>query len=616
MHDIAEFLRRHAPFDDVADEAIEELARSAEVEFFAAGATIFRQRDEPRKHVWIVRRGAVELVDQGRVLDLLGEGELFGHPSMLSGLPTGFEARAAEDSLCYRLPAEAVVPLLARPAGLRYVARSLIARPWSDASDGASHDPAQQPVARLVHGKPVIVAPTETVRETARRMAAEGASAALVRIEDGRLGVVTDRDLRDRVVAGSIGADAPVAEVMSAPAFTVSPQRFGAEVMLEMLDRDIRHVPVVWPHGEVLGVLTDRDLLVAETRTPFSLRKAIGEAENSAQLRRAAAQLRPAVVALHDSQLPPPQIAAMIAVVADALTRRVLELAVAELGTPPCPLAWLALGSLGRREVVPSSDFDSALVWHGNDEDSQQRRYMESLGRRVVDELGANGFAADPHGATAASPLFDRSFESWRRAIRDVVDHPDQDKALVFLSLLLDGRLVHGIGDGRDPLEELRQVWHRGTVLRLMLRLALSHKPPTGFMRFRDPPRDFVVEHSGDHRGRLDIKATGLRPIVAIARYAGLAAGTRALSTRERLDSAATAGTLTGQQARTLNEAHEIFWQLRLDHQVEQLRDGREPDDYIDPKAMDSPSRHYARDAFRAVRAVQRALEGGLSYPS
>ena len=128
MHDIAEFLRRHPPFDDVPEQALEELARSAEVEFFAAGATIFRQQDEPRKHVWIVRRGAVELIDQGRVLDLLGEGELFGHPSMLSGRPTVFETRAAEDTLCYRLPADAVVPLLARPAGLRYVARSLLAR--------------------------------------------------------------------------------------------------------------------------------------------------------------------------------------------------------------------------------------------------------------------------------------------------------------------------------------------------------------------------------------------------------------------------------------------------------------------------------------------------------
>ena len=89
---------------------------------------------------------------------------------------------------------------------------------------------------------------------------------------------------------------------MSAPAFTVSPHRFGDEVMLEMLDRDIRHVPVVWPHGEVLGVLSDRDLLVAETRTPFSLRRAIDDASDIDQLRRASARLRPAVISLHEAQ--------------------------------------------------------------------------------------------------------------------------------------------------------------------------------------------------------------------------------------------------------------------------------------------------------------------------
>jgi CBS domain-containing protein len=600
MHDIAEFLRRHAPFDDVADETLEELARSVEVEYFAAGATIFRQGDEPRQHVWIVRRGAVELVDQGRVVDLLGEGELFGHPSMLSRLPTGFAASAAEDSLCYRLPADAVAPMLARPAGLRYVARSLLARPWPDSSAGVGLDPAQQPVARLVHGEPIIAAPDDTVRDTAQRMAAVGASAALVRLADGQLGIVTDGDLRDRVVARGAGTDAPVKEVMSAPAFTVSPQRFGAEVMLEMLDRNIGHVPVVWPHGAVLGVLSDRDLLVAETRTPFSLRRAISAAENPAQLRRAAGQLRPAVVALHAAQLPPPQIAAMIAVVGDALTRRLLELALRDLGAPPCPFAWLALGSFGRREVVPSSDLDSALVWHGVEGDGEQREYIQALARRVVDELSLHGFAADSHGATAAEPLFDRSFDSWRSAIRDAVEHPDQDKALVFLSLLFDGRIVHGVGDGRDPLEELRQVWHRRTLLRLMLRLALSHKPPTGFLRFRN---------------RLDIKEMGLVPIVAVARYGALAAGVRALSTRERLDMAATAGTLRGNEVRVLNEAHDFFWRLRLDHQVEQLRDGHEPDDYIDPTTLDSSTRHYARDAFRAVSDVQRSLKGELALP-
>src|SRR3954452_14837738 len=129
MHDIVEFLRRHPPFDDLGDDVLEELSRSVEVEFFPRGTTIFLKGGAPMQHVRVVRRGTVELVDDGRVLDLLGEGELFGHPSMLSGRPTGFEARAGEDALCYRLPADAVVPLLARPPGLRYVARTLLDRP-------------------------------------------------------------------------------------------------------------------------------------------------------------------------------------------------------------------------------------------------------------------------------------------------------------------------------------------------------------------------------------------------------------------------------------------------------------------------------------------------------
>src|SRR3954453_18357642 len=126
MHDIVEFLRRHAPFDDLSEKDLEDLAQSAEGEYLAAGTTIFRQQEGPMEHVRVVRRGAVELLDRGQVLDLLGEGELFGHPSMLSGLPTGFEARAAEGTTCYRIRAEVAHEPLSRPSGLRFVARSLL----------------------------------------------------------------------------------------------------------------------------------------------------------------------------------------------------------------------------------------------------------------------------------------------------------------------------------------------------------------------------------------------------------------------------------------------------------------------------------------------------------
>jgi CBS domain-containing protein len=610
MQPIAEFLSRHPPFKGIDQAALDQISSEVEVEYFPAGEVIFRQGEEPMEHVRVVRSGAVELLDRSRVLDRLGEGEMFGHPSMLSGLPTGLEGRAADDALCYRLPAETVVPLLAQPEGLRFLARSLLARPRPNATAlPAGQDPTQQPSGRLVRDRPVVCDPSATVRDAARRMAAAGASSALIRLADGNFGILTDHDLRERVVAAGVSTDAPVTAAMSAPAYFVGPDRFGAEVMLEMLERGIRHVPVVSPFGDPLGVLTDVDLLATETRTPFSLRREIDEAASPQQLRHASARLRPAVITLHDAGVPPAQISGIIAIVADALTRRLIELAIADRGRPPTPLAWIALGSLGRRELVPSSDIDSALAWDGAEADPEAQRYAETLGERVSGELAAQGFPADQHGATAGRGLFVRSIGSWRRALRHAIERPSEDKGLILLSLMLDGRVVEHAGDVGDLLDELRHLDHRRSLRMLMLRLALAQRPPTGFMR------EFVVEDGGEHRGHLDIKRGGLLPIIDIARYASFATGARAISTPGRLRVASTAGALEAGAARTLAEAFELFWRLRLEHQIEQLRHGVEPDDYLDPKALNQLTRRYLRDAFHAVRTLQRSLAKQLRSP-
>ncbi len=107
----------------------------------------------------------------------------------------------------------------------------------------------------------------------------------------------------------------------------------------------------------------------------------------------------------------------------------------------------------------------------------------------------------------------------------------------------------------------------------------------------------------------------GLLPIVGIARYASLAAGVRLTSTRERLDFASTAAVLDGGDARVLEEAFELFCRMRPDHQVEQLRAGLEPDDYIDAEDLNPVTRSYVREAFHAANLVQRSLEGELALP-
>jgi CBS domain-containing protein len=601
MHDVVEFLGQHPPFDELSEQELERLGREVEVEYFPEGETIIRQGEEAMRHVRVVRRGSVELVDKGRVLDLLGEGELFGHPSMLSGQPAGFEARAHEDTLCYRLPAEPVAELLARPGGLRFVARTLSARPKPD-QDGVpvAMDAPEQTAGALARREPVIVPPETSVREAARMMGGLG-EAVLVRAGEGRWGIVTGGDLR-RVVAEEIPVDAPVAEVMSEPVFSVTPDHFATEVVLEMLERGIRHVPVISSAGEVIGVLGDVDLLAAQTKTPFALRRAIADAEDVDELAAVAAMLAPTFVSLYDARVAPRQISAIIAVVADSLTARAIEFAISELGGPPAPLTWFALGSHGRREPVPGSDIDSALSWKGDERD-ELREYMNSLGARVGDRLALWGFASDSRGATASRPLFVRSDDAWRELIADSIENPVEDKGLIVISLFLDGRVVYRRGEVDELHEEFRSARNRRGLLHLMLRLALYHKPPTGFLR------DFVVAQSGEHQGRLDIKHGGLLPITSIARYASFAAGSiTAATTHERLEAAAAAGTLEESAATTLMEAFDLFHGLRLEHQVEQLRRGAEPDDHLDPEALNKLTRRYLRDAFSEVRAVQRKL--------
>jgi CBS domain-containing protein len=128
MHDVAEFLRASRPWTELDEGELDRLAARARVEFFAAGTVIFREGEPPPDQVRLIRRGAMELLQQGRVLDLLEGGDMFGQAWMFSGLETGWEARAREDTLCYAIAAEDVAPLATGPGGPRFVARSL---PWA-----------------------------------------------------------------------------------------------------------------------------------------------------------------------------------------------------------------------------------------------------------------------------------------------------------------------------------------------------------------------------------------------------------------------------------------------------------------------------------------------------
>ncbi len=605
--DIARFLLDHPPFDALGADRVQGVAEAVEIEEHPAGTTIISQGADPVEHLRVVRSGTIEIVHDRTVLDLLGEGELFGHASMLSGLPTGFEARAAEDVICYRIDAEVARTLLSDPAGLRFVARSLLERPSGlAAADVDARDPAHEPVGALLRGPPVVCGPQTPIRDVVDSMSAGGGTCAVVDLGDGTLGIVTDRDLRTRVLAAGLGGDAPASAAMSAPAYTCRPDRLGGDLLLEMLDRGFRHFPVVSATGKIVGVIEDLDLIAAHARSSFFLRQRIGGAQSISELIAAAGELVPMVIAMYDARVAATNIMAVYSVVVDALTRRVLELEVRAEQHPFRSFAWLALGSQARREMVPSSDIDSAVVWFGDADAAAVRPRLESLATKVVGHLEECGMRRDPYGATASNVAFVRSVSSWQHAARSWIEDPTQEKALILASVLVDSRPVWGVHTG-TPVADTFLLAERGSaLLRMLARFALSHRPPTGFLR------GLVVEHGGEHRGRLDLKHGGVIPIVDLARWAGMAAGVTSASTIERLRAAGTAGTLPASDAQTLEDAFELIAALRMQHQVRQLRAGEPPDDYVDPAELSGLTRSHLKEAFRAVASVQKRVAAEL----
>ena len=612
MEDVAEFLRGHPPFDSLDEGTLEEMARSAEIEFFAARTSIIESAGALAEFGYVVRSGSVELLIGDRLIDVMGEAEMFGFTSLLAEEPLDFVARAAEDTLVYRIPASIARPVLERPAFVRFATQVMNRRVRLLAARDAEPplSATGRPVADLIRAPAVVCPPEMSVQDAARRMAEVGATCVVVDTGAG-LGIVTDRDVRTRVVAEGASPDTPLSEVMTAPAWTVSADRTGTEALLEMLAHGIRHLPVLTPERKLLGVLDDVDLMANEQRAPFRIRASIARAGDLEGVVGAASAVPETVIALWDAGLSTATISRAMTSIHDAVTRRLIEFAHEELGRPPVPYTWLATGSYARFEAYPSSDVDCALAWEGPDDDMQLRRTMTSLAEHVLDGLSTCGFPPDTNSVVASNPLFARSIEEWERAATTWIEHPDRDRGLLLTSVVIESDPVWGATDAADRIARaFADAPNRQLMLRRLAAAAVAERPPTGFLRN-------LVLHSGGEQGKLlDIKRRGLMPVESVARWSGLVAGVSAATTRARLKASGEAGTLSPDDAARLREAFELFSSLRMEHQAVQLREGEKPDNLIKPANLTPVTRRSLKEAFRSVARVQRVVEAKANLRS
>ena len=597
--DAAAFLRRHPPFDALEPAELERVAAAARLVSYAAGDDALVEDGPPARYFFVIRSGAMELLHEDEVIDVLEPGESFGHPSLLTGRAPTFTVRAHEDSTCLLIARDAATRVLGRPEGAGFVAATL-----RDRLTRTGHTVHALPALGTMHVRELVTRPAiftdanTTIRHAATLMAQENAAAVLVR--DGeRLYILTDADLRSKVLATGLSPENAVYRVIE-PAVVVSPERLAVDAIVEMLDRGVEQLAVVDAEGAVLGLLSAADALGIEARSPFALRHTILRARSEDELAATAARLGDTFVALLDSGVSPVDTGRVLSLQSDALTTRLIDFAIERHGPAPVAWAWLALGSVARRELTLASDQDNALAYADSD-DPGVDAYFERLAVDVNAGLARCGFSPDNASVLASDPRWRMPASRWTRVFQESLEAPDRSN-LVRAAVSFDFRHVAGGLDIVQPLVRIIQTAreHPG-FLRRLSRTATDHKPPLGF-------RGAFVVGRDDQAGTLDIKQGGALPISNLARLYALAHGVTISPTLDRLAAVEALGVIDRDTVVSLREAFAVVSRVRFEHHAAQIQAGQAPDNQIDPAQLPPLARRELRDAFRAVAQAQKRL--------
>jgi CBS domain-containing protein len=606
--DIPSFLRMYPPFDELDDEQLADVVRHTHIEFYPAGTVIVRRAAAPSDFLYVVRKGRVHAVDGEQIADVLGEGEFFGFVSIFTGLEAAFTIRAVEDTICYLIDQEIATEVMATRRGLAFLAGSLRRREVSvlQGSERVTADPWAVPVSSLVRREPLTIRADATVREAAELMTEERISCVFV-ADNGETGILTDRDLRAKLVATGRGPETPIGQLMSAPLISVPPGTSAGEVLTLMYEHGIHHMPVVAEGGEVIGIVTDTDLMGLEQWKPFALKSELERAPDDVAAIEVASRLPEMLVKLVQADVEPLDVAHAVAVTNDTLTTRLLELGVEELGEAPCPWAWIALGSQARQEQGLATDQDNAFAVECDEaEFAEVDRYFSRLTAYVNDRIERAGIPKCRAGVIASNPEWRATLRAWEERFRGWIREP-ASIGRAFVGIAFDVRRVAGPLDVEPTLHEvIRSAAKEDRFVRRLATLAVATRPPVGLLK------DAIADPTAERLAALNVKEAGIAPITDLARVLAVEAGVPETGTLRRLRDATARGLLPDETHAGLSDAFDLLWQIRVEGQARAVERGADPDNAVHPAWLGPLTRQAVRDAFRIIDGAQDRLAGRL----
>jgi len=619
ISEVTEFLSSVPPFQFLDSSSIKNIAENVSMEYYPKGTHILQQDGPPSEYLRVIKKGAVKVFlksDNNRelLIDYRSRGDYFGLLSLFGGDKSRANVVAAEDTICFLIQKEFILKLLDNNSIVKEFFLKSFFHKFIDKIYMEMHNKSliysggdkllfSTSVGELATKKIITASSDVSIREAAILMSSSKiTSLVLVDQNSAPIGIVTDRDLRDKVVSKGRNVEDPVHAVMSVSLIKADAREYCFEALLKMIRYNIHHLLVV-EGGRLKGIITNHDLMMLQGTSPVSLVKEIENSQSIDDLAPVSKKNNSIVGLLLKEGARASNITRIITEINDRLCRKILEITERKLGPSPVRYCWIVFGSEGRKEQTFKTDQDNAIIFEdvaSQEEMDQARSYLSKLADAVRDALLKCGFPPCPANFMASNPQWCQPLRVWRKYFSGWLNEPTPDallKSLVFF----DFRPLYGDFHLAEQLRESLSAGIEDNTLFLgsMANTIIRNVPPIGFFK------TFIVEKSGEHKNELNLKVKGIAPLIDIVRLFSLEKGVKETSTIERLRALREKHTIVEEYAEEIEHAFEFIMLLRVHSQYEQVEIGESPDNFINPDSLSNLEKRSIKEAFQLISGLQ-----------
>lgn len=618
---IVSFLAGILPFSFLPEYELSSVSNELELVRCKKGTLLFVQGSSIIDRLYILKSGAVERYfeenGEKKLRGMLGEGEIYGGISML--VNNGMSVRTvlvSEDAQFYTLPKERFLKLchtydhfseyFTDTFGKRMIDRSYAAiiKSGTEAAPASSQF-FNLRVRDIYHTNLLSCATTTTIQEAAAAMSRRECSSIFVQTPAGAFtGLVTDNDLRRKVIAPGVDIQRPVSDIMSTPLQTIEAEAMISEALMAMMDANLKHLAVTDGQGRVVGVLSNSDLLSAQEQSPFFIIRELSEAADIEAIIRIQKRVPRLIHNMINSGAKSRVTTKLITKISDIILTKLIRAALERLGPPPVAFAFMVLGSEGRMEQTLKTDQDNAIVFADVPESEFEavKIYFLKLGLQVCTWLDQAGYTFCKGNIMAQNPKWCQPLSKWKSYFKSWI-RISTPKDLMESAIFFDFRGAYGdmamIDDLRLYLFETLAGWTR--FFKDLTVNAMGFKPPIGFFR------NFVLESRGEHRNKFNLK-NAMTPIVDFARIYALHHTISETNTQERLYHLNLQKVLKPNDFNDLDQAYNYLMQQRLLCQINSLEKGEMPENFMNPKKLSRIEQTLLKEIFKRIEGAQSRL--------